>query len=96
MTTQQKIQVTGAAVLLLCVLPLPYGFFMLVRVAMTIIGGYLAYKYYEEDNTTLALTFCGIVLLFQPFFKIALGRELWLIVDIIVAIFLLALAVKKK
>lgn len=96
MTTQQKIQVTGAAVLLLCVLPLPYGFFMLVRVAMTIIGGYLAYKYYEEDNTTLALTFCGIVLLFQPFFRIALGRELWLVVDVAISILLLVLAAKNK
>ena len=96
MTTQQKIQIAGAAVLLLCVFPLPYGFFMLVRVAMTIIGGYLAYKYYEEDNTTLALTFCGIALLFQPFFKIALGRELWLVVDIAVAILLLVLAAKNK
>ena len=96
MTTQQKIQVTGAAVLLLCVLPLPYGFFMLVRVAMTIIGGYLAYKYYEKDNTTLVLIFCGIALLFQPFFRIALGRELWLVIDVAISILLLVLAAKNK
>lgn len=96
MTTQQKIQVVGAAVLLSCIFPLPYGFFMLVRVAMTIIGGYLAYKYYEEDNTTLALTFCGIVLLFQPFFRIALGRELWLVIDVAISILLLVLAAKNK
>lgn len=96
MTTQQKIQIAGAAVMLLCVFPLPYGFFMLVRVVMTIVGSYLALKYFEDENTTLALTFCGIALLFQPFFKIALGRELWLVVDIAVAILLLALAAKKK
>jgi hypothetical protein len=31
----------------------------------------------------------GLVLLFQPFFKIALGREIWNIVDLVVGIGLL-------
>jgi hypothetical protein len=31
----------------------------------------------------------GLALLFQPFFKIALGREIWNIVDVIVGIGLL-------
>ena len=31
----------------------------------------------------------GLALLFQPFFKIALGREIWNIVDVIVVIGLL-------
>ena len=32
----------------------------------------------------------GLTLLFQPFFKIALGREMWNIVDVIVGIGLIA------
>jgi hypothetical protein len=28
----------------------------------------------------------GLALLFQPFFKIALGREMWNIVDVVVGI----------
>ena len=32
----------------------------------------------------------GLALLFQPFFKIALGREVWNIVDVIVGIGLIA------
>jgi hypothetical protein len=31
----------------------------------------------------------GLALLFQPFFKIALGREIWNVVDVIVGIGLL-------
>jgi hypothetical protein len=35
----------------------------------------------------LGLTiFGGLALLFQPFFKIALGREMWNIVDVVVGI----------
>lgn len=96
MTTQQKIQLAGAAILLLCIFPLPYGFFTIVRVAMTIIGAYLAYKYYEDDNTLLALVFCGIAVLFQPFAPLTLGRDMWLVVDIIVALLLIALVVKER
>lgn len=39
----------------------------------------------------LAITFGGLALLFQPFFKIALGRTMWNVVDVVVAIGLVAL-----
>ena len=37
--------------------------------------------------------FAALALLFQPFFKVALGRVVWNIVDVIVAIGLLILIV---
>ena len=96
MTTQQKIQIVGAIILLLCILPMPYGFFIIVRVATTIISAFLAYNYYQQKKQGLAITFGIIAVLFQPFFKLALGREMWLIVDVIVAVLLLFLALRKK
>jgi hypothetical protein len=38
----------------------------------------------------MTIIFIGLALLFQPFFKIALGRQIWNIVDVIVSIFLIA------
>ena len=35
------------------------------------------------------ILFIALALLFQPFFKIALGRTIWNIVDVLVAVFLL-------
>ena len=92
----QKIQLAGAAILLLCVFPLPYGFFTIVRVVTTIISCYLAYTYFTQDKKELAITFAIIAVLFQPFIKFALGREIWLVVDIIVSILLIVLALKKQ
>lgn len=92
----QKIQLAGAAILLLCVFPFPYGFFTIVRVVTTIISLYLAYTYFTQDKKELAITFTIVAVLFQPFIKLALGREVWLVVDIVVAILLLYLALKKK
>lgn len=92
----QKIQLAGAAILLLCIFPLPYGFFTIVRVVTTIISLYLAYTYFTQDKKELAITFTTVAVLFQPFIKLALGREVWLVVDVLVAVFLIVLAVKRK
>ena len=94
--TKQNIQIVGAILLLLCILPMPYSFYTIVRLAMTVISGYLAYNYYSQNKKELAITFLIVAILFQPFIKFALGRELWLIVDIVTAIFLLILAIRKR
>lgn len=80
-----------AAILLLCLAPMPYGYFQLVRLFSTIAFGLMAFKFYKERREKLAYTFCTLVLLFQPFYKISLGRTVWNIIDIIVAIGLIIL-----
>ena len=92
----QKIQIGAVALLLLCLIPFPYGVYTLARFIMMILGVFLAYHYYSIDKKVLAILFGAIALLFQPFVKLALGRELWMIVDVVVAILLIVLAVKKK
>jgi len=43
------------------------------------------------------IIFVGLALLFQPFFKISLGREIWNIVDVIVGVgLLLSIFIKDK
>lgn len=74
--------------LLLCLLHMPYGYYILVRFLAFIIFGCLTYRYYNEKKEDLAIMFGAIALLFQPFFKIVLGRAIWNIVDVIVAIIL--------
>lgn len=51
----------------------------------------MAYRYYKEKKECLAYSFGTLVLLFQPFYKIALGRTVWNVIDVIVAIGLMAL-----
>ena len=82
--------------MLLCILPLPYGFYTIVRIVTTIISAYLAYGYYTQHQKGLAITFSIVAVLFQPFIKFTFGREIWLIVDILVGGFLLALVFKDK
>lgn len=81
-----------AVLLLLCLAPMPYGYYQLVRIVAMIAFAIMAYQYYEKENVSLAITFGGLALLFQPFIKVALGRTLWNIVDVIAAVVLAILA----
>ena len=50
-------------------------------------------QYYDKNKQGLAITFGALALLFQPLFKVALGRTVWNVVDVLVAIFLIGLVV---
>ncbi len=84
-----------SAILLLCLLPMPYGYYMIVRFVSMVAFGVMAYQYNQLNKKGWAITFGALALLFQPFIKVALGRTMWNIVDVIVAIVLIILWYKK-
>lgn len=85
-----------AALLSLCLAPMPYGYFMLVRFLMMGACGLLAYSYYQREKMVAAGVFGVLALLFQPIYKIALGRNVWNIVDVVVAVFFIVLFFMEK
>lgn len=82
--------------LLLCLFPMPYGYYTLVRFVSMVAFGVMAYRYYTQHKVTLVITFASLALLFQPFIKITFGRTMWNNVDVIVAVLLIVLWVKDK
>lgn len=72
---------------------MPYGFYTLVRFASAFAFAYLSYDYFKSKKDGLGFVFAALALLFQPFFKFALGRTIWNIVDVIVAIGLVYLII---
>lgn len=85
-----------AVLLLVCLAPMPYGYYQLVRFIAMVSFAYLAYDYYKLNKVGVSYAFVALALLFQPFLKIALGRVMWNIVDVIVATFLILLFFAKK
>ena len=83
-----------AVLLLLCLADMPYGFYELVRFASAGAFAYLAYDYFKCKKEGLGFLFTALVLLFQPFLKISLGRTIWNFVDVVVAIGLICLLIK--
>ena len=86
----KAIKICLAALMFLCLLDMPYGFYQLVRFMALVGFGILAFIANEENNKTELIIYGALALLFQPFIKIALGREIWNIIDLIVGIGLIA------
>lgn len=85
-----------AALMLLCLAPMPYGYYILVRFVAMVVFGVMAYQYYMRQKTVATVIFVVLAVLFQPIYKIALGRVTWNVIDVAVAALLIGLFVLEK
>ena len=83
---EKIVKVILAILFFVCLAHLPYGYYQLVRFAALIGFAILAYQAIENGKKIEAIIFICLAILFQPLIKIALGRQLWNIVDVIVGI----------
>ena len=83
----QHILKIGLSILfLICLFDMPYGYYQFVRFAGMLGFVLLAYFSYEQKRNVEVIIYVGLALLFQPFLKVALGRTIWNVVDVVVAI----------
>jgi hypothetical protein len=83
------IKIFLAILFFICLADMPYGYYQFVRFAGLIGFAILAYQANKQGRQAELIIYGGLALLFQPFFKIALGRQMWNIVDVVVGIGLL-------
>lgn len=86
---ERLIKIILALLFLLSLLKLPYGYYELVRFLALVGFGVLAYKEYERGHQVQMVIYIALAILFQPLLKISLGRTLWNVVDVVVAVGLL-------
>jgi hypothetical protein len=79
-----------AVLFFVCLFDMPYGYYQLVRFAALIGFAILAYTTNEQGLKTEAIIYVCLAILFQPLIKIAFGRVVWNVVDVIVGIGLIA------
>jgi len=75
--------------LFLCLLKMPYGYYQLVRFIASVFFAFLSYQGYQKNDNSYSYIFAVLAILFQPFLKIHLGKEIWDIIDVIVGVGLL-------
>ncbi|SHK67368.1 DUF6804 family protein [Xylanibacter ruminicola] len=92
----KNVPIILAVILLLCLAPMPYGYFTLVRFLAMVGFGYMAFQYFKQKKEVLTWTFVTLALLFQPFAKVGLGRMVWNVVDVVVAIGLVILFIMER
>ncbi|HKK88845.1 MAG TPA: DUF6804 family protein [Saprospiraceae bacterium] len=89
-TRKVLFKIVLATAFFICLLEMPYGYYQMVRMMALIGFSLLAYWSYEQNDMTAAIIYAALAILFQPIVKIALGRDLWNFVDVLVSIGLLA------
>jgi len=94
---QAAIKIILSLIFMLCLLQMPYGYYQVVRFAGMLGFGLLAYFSQKQNETPEVIIYIALVLLFQPFIKIALGRTIWNVVDVLVSVgLILSLFTNKK
>ena len=82
------LKITLSILLLLCLLDWSYGYYQFVRFVGMIGFGVLAYQEKNKTDKTWFIIWLASALLINPFIKVALGRTIWNIIDVIWAILL--------
>ena len=75
---------------ILCLLDMSYGYYQFVRFTALLGFGLLAYFTSKKEDKTEMIVYLALAILFQPILKISLGRTIWNIVDVVVALGLIA------
>lgn len=78
--------IISAVMLLLAPAGWPYGYYTLLRFVVCGSAAYLAYLGYLTQKQWIAWTFGIIAVLFNPFIKVYLSRDIWSFIDILVAV----------
>jgi hypothetical protein len=85
-----------AGLLIGCLFKISYGYFQLVRFIGMLGFALLAYFSYEQKRNVEVIIYVALALLFQPFAKVALGRTVWNVVDVLVAVGLIGSLFMRK
>ena len=81
------IKIVLAIMSLVCLLDLPYGYYQLYR--FTAMGVFLTLAFKERDSENWMIFWTLSALLVQPFFKIALRKTIWNLIDLFWAVILI-------
>ena len=82
----------AAGMLFIGVLPLPYGYYMLLRLVACGVFAWAAFITYEKNEEVLPWVFGILAVVFNPLIKIHFPKELWAVIDFCSGLFLLLIS----
>ena len=88
----KAIKIILSILFLVCLFDMPYGYYQFVRFIGMISFGLLAF----EKKQTWFVIWISSAILINPFLKIALGRDMWNIIDVIWVILLVVSMILNK
>ena len=73
-----------AVLLLLALLPWPYGFYTFLRLSVCLVCSWLAYEQWKHDDAVSGwvVGLSTVALLYNPLLPVHLSREIWMVLNI--------------
>lgn len=93
---RNKVKILLIVLVLLCLLDMPYWYYQLFRIFGTIGFIYLAYLDYISKLKITPQLFVSCAIIINPILKISFDRDTWHIVDLILAIIVIATIIFEK
>lgn len=82
----------AAAIIGIGALPMPYGYYNLLRIIACGMFVWGAVVLYQKQSPVMPWVFAVMAVVFNPVIKVVLEKDLWMIVDAAAAILLIATA----
>lgn len=74
--------IASIVLLLLAILPWPYGYYTLLRLVVCLTAAFLAWFSYKAQRVRWTWIMGLLALVFNPVIPLYLGREFWIFVDL--------------
>ena len=86
-----SVWVAPAILLIAALFPWPYGYYVLLRLAVFVVSAWIAYEQWRFDDAVSGwvVAFGGVALLYNPFMPVHLTREIWSVLNISTAVLFL-------
>ena len=78
--------IASIVLLLLAIMPLPYGYYTLLRLVVCFTAVFLVWLSYKKQRIKWAWIMGFIALICNPVVPIYFAREIWIAIDLIVAV----------
>ena len=88
-TLENSLKIVLAVLFFICLADMPYSYFQLVRFIALVGFSLLAYNAHNKEEKFLTIIFVTLAVLFQSFIKVALGSQVWNVIDVIVGLSLI-------
>ncbi len=82
MQIQKELLVGSVIALGIAVLPMPYAYYMLLRVGMCGVLAYLTFKAARSQKEGLSWILGAAAVLYNPFVPVHLNKELWILINL--------------
>ncbi|NOX37702.1 MAG: hypothetical protein GXO78_09215 [Calditrichaeota bacterium] len=75
-----------ATLLMIAIADLPYGYYIFLRIAVTLVAITMANMAYRQKHSYWMMLFIAIAILFNPIIPVYLDKEIWIVIDLVVAL----------